>query len=142
MKALFTVTYYYPYISGLSVHPQRLAEELVKKDYEITVLCMGHDKNLPRSEVFRGVRIVRARPVVRINKGFISIEWLKLLINNLKQVSVVTVNLPQPEGWVVAGLGKLMGKKVVAIYHCNVLVKNKIAQWIINTINWLAMTWA
>lgn len=142
MKALFTITYFYPYISGLSAHPQRLAEELVKNGHEITVLCMKHNKNLPDSEIRNGVRIIRAKPVARVSKGFLSVNWIKLLINNLRAVSVVTVNLPQPEGWVAAGLGKLMGKKVVAIYHCNVVVKNKIAQWIINWVNCLAMAFS
>lgn len=142
MKSLFTTTYFYPYISGLSAHPQRLAEELVKNGHEITVLCMKHDKKLPDSEIRKGVKIIRAKPLVRVSKGFLSVNWIKLLIDNLKTVSVVTVNLPQPEGWVAAGLGKLMGKRVVAVYHCNVVVKNKTAQWIINCVNWAAMTFS
>ena len=142
MNILFVLTYYHPYISGLSVHVKRLGEEFVKKGYKVTVLCMKHDKNLPGIEMQNGIKIIRARSIAKINKALMSLEWIWLLIKNLKGISFLMINLPQAEGWLAAGLGRLMGKKVISTYHCSVKAENSFVQQIIKVVNALAMFWS
>ena len=132
MKILFSVTYYTPYVSGLTIYVKRLAEELAKRGHQVTVLCMRHDKNLPEKELINGVEIIRANPLFRISKGFLSVDWV---IKSWRNADVVIVNLPQVEGWIPA----LMAKRVVAVYHCEIVLKNKIMQKLLEVANWLSL---
>ncbi|TSC85742.1 MAG: putative glycosyltransferase [Microgenomates group bacterium Gr01-1014_16] len=132
MKILFSITYYSPYVSGLTIYVKRVAEELAKRGHEVTVLCMGHDKNLPEKEIINNVNVIRANPLFRINKGFLSVDWI---IKSRREADVVVVNLPQAEGWITA----LMAKKVIAIYHCEINLKNKIVQKVLEICNLITL---
>ena len=132
MKILFSVTYYTPYVSGLTIYVKRLAEELVNRGHKVTVLCMRHDKKLLERENINGVEVIRANPLFQISKGFVSIDWIT---KSRRDADVVIVNLPQAEGWIPA----LVAKKVIAIYHCEIVVKNKIVQRILEAANWLTL---
>lgn len=132
MKILFSITYYTPYVSGLTIYVKRLAEELAKRGHEVSVLCMRHDKNLAEQEIINGVKIIRANPLVKISKGFLSWDWI---IKSFEKADVTIINLPQAEGWITA----LLGKRVIAIYHCEIVLRNKFVQKILETLNWLTL---
>ena len=68
MKILFSLTYYYPHISGLTIYAQRLAEALAARGHQVTVLTSQHDPALPREDEHQGVRIVRVPVTFRIGK--------------------------------------------------------------------------
>src|SRR3989344_2059417 len=136
MRVLFSITYYTPYVSGLTIYVKRLAEELVKRGHECTVLCMRHDNNLADSETINGVRIVRANPLFRISKGFISWEWVVKSWLLTKSADVTIVNLPQAEGWMPAMMTR---NKVVAIYHCEIDLPNRFIQAVLEGLNWLTL---
>ena len=76
MRVLFSLTYYSPYVSGLTVYAKRLAEGLVKSGSEVTVVAMQHDSTLATGVDLGGVKIVRARPILKINKGFLHNFWV------------------------------------------------------------------
>src|SRR3989344_5270106 len=116
MKILFSITYFDPYISGLTIYVVRLARALAKKGYTASVLCMQHDPRLSQKETRDGVIVYRAKPVMALSKGFLSLQWLFRSWKLVKEADAVIVNLPQFEGVVPALIGRLMGKKVIAIY--------------------------
>jgi glycosyltransferase involved in cell wall biosynthesis len=122
MTVLFSLTYYTPYVSGLTLCVSRLAEALVRRGHRVTVLTMQHDPTLQRHESVRTVRVMRATPIARISKGFLSLDWFRLAWSEVRDNDVVVVNLPQGEGWFPALVGKLMGKRVIAVYHCEVIL--------------------
>lgn len=122
MKILFSITYYDPYISGLTECVKRLAEALVGRGHSVSVLCMRHDAQSAEEERMSGVTVVRAKPLFRLSKGFVSLDWIVKSVRFVRESEMVVVNLPQAEGWLPALLAKIAGKRVVAIYHCEVLL--------------------
>lgn len=122
MKLLFSTTYYHPYVSGLSLYVERLAEELAKRGHRVTVLCMRHERELREVGEIRGVRVVRAKPWMRMSKGFLSFDFVRLAHHQAQSADVIFVNLPQFEGVWPALFGRLYHKKVIAIYHCEVML--------------------
>ena len=61
LKILISLLYYFPHRTGLTIHVQRVAEELVRRGHEVTVLTARYRNDLPRDDVqmHEGVRIVR-----------------------------------------------------------------------------------
>ena len=66
MKILFSLTYYTPYVSGLTLYVKRLAEVLVKKGYQISILTMQFDKNMHVHKIVNGVEVTRVVPIFKI----------------------------------------------------------------------------
>ena len=133
-KILFSISYYTPYVSGLTICAQRVAENLVI-DNQVEILCMRHDTNLLEHEN----NIWRANPLFRIGKGFISFDWVIKSWKLVRDVDVVVINLPQFEGFITAILAWIFIKKIVAIVHCEVTMKNKLIQLILDKANILSM---
>jgi glycosyltransferase involved in cell wall biosynthesis len=122
---LINLTYYYPNISGLSQYAKILAEELVKRDNRVTVLCGKHQRDLAELENVNGVRIVRLGAIGAGKGLFIpSIIWKSVKL--IKNVEIVNCHLPSIEGVWVSILAKLLGKRLVTTYHCHY---NQWAEW-------------
>ena len=136
MKILFSITYYSPYVSGLTIYVRRLAEELAKRGHMCTVLCMRHDKNLLGGEAINGVKVIRASPLLKISKGFVSIDWIIKSWQETRSADVVVVNLPQVQGWIPALMTK---KRLIAVYHCEIDYPNKVIQKITELANEISL---
>lgn len=134
MKVLFSLTYYFPYSSGLTLYVKRLGEALVKKNYKVTVLTMNFDKKCRPEEIVNRVKVVRAQPIFKVSKGFISVDWIIRSFSEVRKNDLVVVNLPQFEGIVPTLFGKIFGKKVISIYHCEVVLPSGIINSIIQKI--------
>lgn len=122
---LINLTYYYPNISGLSQYVKILAEELVKRDNRVTVLCGKHQQDLAGLDNVNEVKIVRLG-AIRIRKGLLipSIVWKG--INLVKNAETINCHFPSVEGVWVALLAKIFRKKLIVTYHCHY---NSIAEW-------------
>ena len=127
MKVVFSITYFSPYVSGLTIYAQRLAELLAKKGHEVTIICSRHDKSLPLVEP-QGAHSAGAPPVTikripylwRVNKGFIMPGWIGVAWSVVKEADSVVIHLPQVEGVITAIVARLLKKPIIAIYHCEV----------------------
>jgi glycosyltransferase involved in cell wall biosynthesis len=144
MKVLLSLTYFYPYISGLSIYAKRWCELLESENCKITVLCMRHDKELKGEENIGKTRVIRAKPWFKVSKGFISGEYFVRAANLVRQADVVVVNLPQFEGFIPSIWAKIFGKPVIVIYHCDVILPGqswmtKVVQRVIYAANFLTM---
>lgn len=122
MKILFSITYYHPYISGLTLAASRWAEGLADMGNDVTVMCMQHDQSLPILSHIQKVRVRRVPWFVKISKGFLSFDWLLQSWKNARVCDVVVIHLPQFEGLVVALVARLLGKRVISVYHCEVVL--------------------
>lgn len=118
MKVLTTLSYYRPYISGLTVCVQRLIGGLSKKDFEFTVLTSHHRNNLLKNEIENNVKIIRSPVLLTFGKVPVMPWYLFQVIRGVKESDLVWINLPQAEGLIVAVVAKLTGKKIVATVHC------------------------
>jgi glycosyltransferase involved in cell wall biosynthesis len=146
MRVLTTLTYYYPNISGLSLHAQMISEALAKNGYAVTVLCMRHDKKLSSEEVMHRVMVKRAAPICKISKGFLSLDYIGKSFMMVKKSDVVILHLPQFEGIVPALFAKLFGKRVVIFYHCDVTLPksniNRLIETVLSVSNSISLRYA
>ena len=143
MKVLFSITYYTPYVSGLTLYVKRLAEALSERSHQVSVISFQHEKKLPLEEKINKVKVVRVKPLLKISKGFVSLGWLTKCYREVRKHDAVIINLPQFEGIIPALLGKIFGKKVVAVYHCEVVLPqgffNRIINWLLNQSNRISL---
>ena len=122
MKILSSISYYTPYVSGLTLHVKRLSEALVAQGHLVTVLTNRHLRDLSSEDTLHGVQVIRASPLVKLSKGFVSWDFIAKSFHLVQKADVIHLNLPQFEGVIPALFGKLFGKRVVATYHCEVVL--------------------
>ncbi len=143
MKVLFSITYYTPYVSGLTLYVKRLAEALAEKSNQVSVISFQHEEGLPSEEKINNIRVVRVKPLFKISKGFVSLGWLTKCFREVRKHETVIINLPQFEGVTAALLGKIFGKKVISVYHCEVVLprgfSNRIINWLLNRSNKISL---
>lgn len=132
MKILINITYYTPHISGLTVYAKRLAEELVKKGHQVTVLTSKHESSLPSEEAINGVKIKRSNVLFKIGKGVImpSLPFEALAL--VKWANVVNCHLPQPEAFWFLVFARIFGRKTVVTYHCDVRLPPGFTNWLVS----------
>jgi len=130
MKILFFSTYFYPYISGLTLYPWRILNHLSKK-HKITVLTFNHLQNSLKISNFK-FQINYLPYLFRLSKGFISPQSIIYFLKEVKKNDLIILNLPNFEGFALAFFAKLFGKKIISIYHCQVELENGFFLKIIN----------
>src|SRR6185437_4981879 len=131
MKILISLSYYSPYISGLTLSVKRLAELLAGSGYTVTILTVKHDRTLPRREDINAVSVVRVPYLFRVSKGFVMPEFVYLAYKELHNTDAVVIALPQVEGFIIAFLAKMLGRKVVSLYICEVTLSGGIVAKVI-----------
>lgn len=122
MKILFALTYYKPYISGLTIYVQRLAEELKVLGNEVTVVTSQYDKDLNSEETLNGVNIVRVPVQFWISKGAIMLNYWKKVFKLIEKNEIAVINFPNTfiETFTLVLYAKLLKRPLVGIYHCDV----------------------
>lgn len=133
MKLLFFSPYFYPYTSGITTYPFTLFSQLAKK-HEITVLTFPHKKDLKKEEKINGFMITRLPYLFTISKGFISPQSLWLFWKYAQKHDTIILNIPNFEGLPLAIIARLLGKKVISIFHCSVTLPPGVLNTIINLI--------
>lgn len=58
-KILFLTRLYYPHIGGVETHIQKIAQELVKRNDEVTIITSSFDQSLSIQETVENVKIIR-----------------------------------------------------------------------------------
>jgi glycosyltransferase involved in cell wall biosynthesis len=126
LRILIALLYYFPHRTGLTIHVQRVAEELVRRGHEVTVLTARYHISLPRDEVIHnGVRIVRLwTPPVPISRGMVMPAYPWAALGLMLQHDVVWVNVPMLETALLAGLAQFTGRKIVATHHGDLILPN------------------
>lgn len=142
VKILFSLTYYHPYISGLSVHVQKVAEGLKNRGYKVKVVTSQYEKSLKKIEDVDGIIVVRVPYLIKFHKGIFMPAWLLTGIKEIFWADVVICNLPQPESIYLLLLARLLKKKAIIVYHCDVNLPkgflNLIAEKFLHILNLLS----
>jgi glycosyltransferase involved in cell wall biosynthesis len=130
VKILLTATYYLPNVSGITIYIKVLAEELVKRGHEVTILTSEHDSQSKSEEMVNGVKIIRLPIWFYIGKGPIYPSFLFRSIKEISNNQVINCHLPQPESLWLVLWGKILGKKVFLTHHTDLSfwkgLKNKL----------------
>ncbi len=136
LRILITLLYYFPHRTGLTIHVQRVAEELARRGHDVTVLTARYKLSLPRDEVVHnGVRIVRLwTPPIAISRGMIMPAYPWAALGLLLQHDIVWVNVPMLETALIAVLAQMTGRNIVATHHGDlILPEGRLNQFIVNT---------
>jgi len=134
LKILAALLYYLPHRTGPPIHVQRVAEALVRRGHEVTILAARHNIDLPRNEVINGVRIVRLWTLpLHISRGMIMPAYPYAAYGLIRQHDVVWVQTPMLETALLAGLSSLAHKPLVATHHGDLVLPpglfNRFIRW-------------
>ncbi len=114
---VMALTYYVPYVSGLTNAARDVAVGLAARGARVTVVTTAHEEGLPAEEVVDGVRVVRAPVVARVGKGTISPALPLLLARETRGAGVLNLHLPMLEAGLLAATSLA---PVVLTYQCDV----------------------
>lgn len=124
LRILMCLLYYVPHRTGLTIHVQRVAEELARRGHDVTVLTARYDLALPRdTEMHNGVRVVRLWvPPIPISRGMIMPAYPWAALGLMLQNDVVFINTPMLETGLISVLAKLAGRQVVVTHHGDLIL--------------------
>lgn len=131
MKILVVLTYYAPHWTGLTMHAQRVAEGLVARGHQVTVLTMQHQPELPRAEILNGVRVIRLKPVVQISRGMLAPAFPIAAYQLIRSHDVVHIHTPQLETLLLVSLCRMLGKPVLMTHHGDLVMPSGVFNRII-----------
>ena len=123
MRILTALTYYRPHTSGLTIYAERLAEALVGRGHEVTVLTSRHDPASALEEVRNGVRIRRVPVAFRLSKGVIMPSFGFVATREVLRHDVQLLHLPQFDAAGLALRGRVLKRPTVVTYHCDLLLQ-------------------
>ncbi len=137
MKILHSISYYAPYISGVTLYCQRLAEKLARNGVDNTVICGQHEKQLNTQDALHKVNIIRVPVLIKLSRGMIMPSWFIYVYKQVKKHDYIFIHLPQIEGVITAFLAKIFSKKIIAIYHVELVLPktliNRLLMYITHT---------
>jgi glycosyltransferase involved in cell wall biosynthesis len=133
LRILIFIHYYFPHRTGLTIHVQAVAEELVRRGHEVTVITTRYLNELPRDEeMHNGVRVIRLWAAFKLSRGMVTPALPLAAYLAMRQADVVSIHTPTPEVGLVAAIAKLAGIKVVATHHGDLVLPdgfvNKVIQ--------------
>ncbi len=134
------LTYYPPYVSGLTNMAKDIAEGLADRGHKVTVVTSRYDRSLPREEYIGGVRVVRAPVIARVGRGVVSPAFVATAVREMAHARVGSLHLPLLEAAPIS-----LGARcpIVATYHCDVTLPpgliNRVQQRVVDESNRTAM---
>ncbi|MGI8847290.1 MAG: glycosyltransferase family 4 protein [Candidatus Dormibacteria bacterium] len=115
---IVALTYYSPYVSGLTEYARLVAEGLVRRGWQVTVVATAHQRDLPQHERIAGVEVVRTPVIARIGKGVVSPLFPLTVARLARTADVLHIHLPMLDAAAVAALARSV--PLVSTYHCDV----------------------
>ncbi|WP_246644277.1 glycosyltransferase family 4 protein [Nonomuraea ceibae] len=138
------INYYAPYVSGLTIYAQTLAEGLAKRGSRVAVVAVQHDESLPLRELRAGVSIFRSPVRTRIGRGPVSPQFVPLVRRVARRSAIVNLHVPMLE---VAPIALSVRDRPLVITHHTDLwlppgVVNSVATNAVSRSTWMAMRFA
>lgn len=122
MRILVTLDYYHPHWTGLTAYAKRLAEGLVARGHQVTVLTSQHEPYLPRHEVINGVHVERVWVAARLSRGIVMPTFPARLARLLAQHDLVHIHTPMPETLLVTAMARAMKKPSLVTHQGDVVM--------------------
>lgn len=133
LKILVALQYYLPHRTGVPIHVQRVAEKLVERGHEVTVIAARHMLDLPRDETINGVRIVRLWAAIKVSRGMVMPAYPWALWAFLRKYDVVWVNTPMLETSLAAVMAWYTKSGLVSTHHGDLVLPtglfNRFVSW-------------
>jgi glycosyltransferase involved in cell wall biosynthesis len=109
------LTYYEPYISGLTHTARVIAEGLAERGWRVAVVTSRHDRSLPRRETIAGVDIYRSPVLGTVTRAQVAPSYPTVARWLARRSSVLHLHLPMAEASMVARLAR--GTPIVSTLH-------------------------
>jgi glycosyltransferase involved in cell wall biosynthesis len=122
VKILLALTYFRPYVSGLTIYADRLAQGLARRGHHVTVLTSRYSSSLPANERSDRLRIARLPVAFRVSKGVIMPTYPVAAVRLARAHDLVNAHLPQLEAAPLALAARLLRRQYVVTYHCDVIL--------------------
>jgi glycosyltransferase involved in cell wall biosynthesis len=116
--AVVALTYYAPYVSGLTEYARLVAEGLVRRGWRVTVVATAHERHLPPSETLAGVEVIRTPVIARVGKGVLSPRFALSVARAARGADVTHIHMPMLEAAAIAALAR--SGALVSTYQCDV----------------------
>ena len=116
-KILILSSYHLPNLSGITVDTQRVAEWLVEKGYDCTVLTSQHTPELPLKEVINGVKIVRLPGAFYIGKWALTPSLFTFAIKYIRNSDILNLHWPYAESFYIGILSLIFRKPLLIVHH-------------------------
>ncbi|MBN1485835.1 MAG: glycosyltransferase family 4 protein [Chloroflexia bacterium] len=117
MNILFVLTYYAPHRTGLTLHVKRVAEALVQRGHQATVLTSRYHPDLPKDETMQGVRVVRLWPLMRLSRTQVMPAFPLAAWRLVGQHDVINVHTPLPESFLFPLFARWRGQRPLVVTH-------------------------
>ena len=133
-RILLVLSYYDPYISGVSEYAKMLAEGLAAH-HDVTVLTGRHIHTLPLAEVIGGVTVVRAKPLFFLHKGYVSLDLALKFRRLARNAEIINFHLPMLDALWLTPLAPRRAR-FITTYQCDVQSVggwlDRLAVWAVN----------
>ena len=127
------LTYYAPYVSGVTEAARVLAEGLVERGWRVAVVCSHHDPATPARETVNGVDVHRTPVALRLGKGVVSPSFVPTVRRLARRARLVHQHLPMLEAGLVARAVP-PSVPLVSTYHCDVDLPEGLANRVQSTV--------
>lgn len=126
------LTYYEPYVSGLTHTARYVAQGMVKRGWRVAVVAAQHDPSLPLRETIDGVDVFRCPKLMRVNRAFIAPSYPVVAARLARDSSILHLHLPMAEAAVVAAA--VRRTPIVSMLHIDLyLPPSRFSKTIIRT---------
>src|SRR5690554_6568936 len=98
------LTYYDPYVSGLTHTARTIAEGMAQRGWRVAVVTSQHDRSTSRRETIAGVDVYRCPVIGKITRAQITPTYPLVAGSLARRSAVLHLNLPMAEGSLVARL--------------------------------------
>ena len=146
MRVLMVLTYYYPHWTGLTTHPQWVAENLVRRGHRVTVLTSRFRPDLPLRDRHNGVDIVRLPTIGRLSRGVLMPSFPMAVLRLAREHDVVQINTPMLEAPLVVWLAGRVGRKTLVSHHGDLVMPaglfNQFVELTVTALMRQALRWA
>ncbi len=118
LRILICLLFYHPHRTGLTIHVQHIAEALVRRGHQVTVLSAHFRDDLPRGESWlNGVRVIRLWAPLKLSRGFLMPGYPLAALRLMRTHDVVSIHTPMLETALLAVLAKLARRNIVITHH-------------------------
>lgn len=117
LAVLELLTYYLPHRTGLTLHVQRLAEELARRGHRVTVLSAKFQRELPAQQMIGGVEVHRLAAPLRVSRGMLMPGYPLALWRLVRRHDVVHAHSPLLELPLVALACRLARRPLLLTHH-------------------------
>ncbi len=125
LRIIIALLYYLPHNTGLTLHVQRVAEEMARRGHQVTVLSARFRSDLPSDEVINGVRVRRLWPLpLHISRGMLLPGYPWAAARLIKEHDLLWVHTPLLETALLGWLAERAGRPLVVTHHGDLVLSS------------------